>query len=85
MFEFNELLWAYSMINKYSFPLSRWQWYELHGLDKTKWRRKVPGLGDNPNITYTENIPGFVMIPFLDLISYESIPFKGKYRLSELY
>lgn len=73
------------MITKYAIPMNRWSWFELHGLDKNKWRRKVPGLGDNPKADYSQNIPGYAMIPFLDLISYESIPFKGKYKLSELF
>ena len=77
--------WAYAMITKYSIPFTRWQWFDLHNLDKTKWRRKVQGLGDNPNIDYSKNIPGFIMIPFLDLISYESIPFTGEYKLRDLF
>lgn len=47
------------MISKYSFTMTRWQWFEMQGLDKNKWRRKVPLLGDNPNIDYSENILGY--------------------------
>ena len=44
------------MISKYSLPMTRWQWYDMQGLDKNKWRRKVPLLGDDLKIDYSTNI-----------------------------
>ena len=64
------------MITKYSFPLTRWQWFEMHGLDKD-WRRKVPLIEIiqiliilkifKVFIVSLSILKGFVFIPFLDL------------------
>jgi|GEM_PF-6415194 len=85
MFLLSELKWAFAMITKYSFPITRHQWFDLHGYKKEKWRRKVPGIGDDPSIDWSENINGFAFIPFLDLIKYESIPYKRKYNVSRIF
>ena len=75
MFEEKELRWAYSVSGAYGIPFERFEWYELKGINKKTYKRDVMV---ESNINYQENVVGFAMIPFIDLINHHTESFDGK-------
>jgi len=44
MFTNESLRFAFALLAAYSVPISKWEWFTLRGIDKTKWKRVVPGI-----------------------------------------
>eukprot|EP01016_Furgasonia_blochmanni_P047626 TRINITY_DN7015_c0_g1_i3.p1 TRINITY_DN7015_c0_g1~~TRINITY_DN7015_c0_g1_i3.p1 ORF type:complete len:322 (-),score=105.38 TRINITY_DN7015_c0_g1_i3:55-1020(-) len=74
--------WAYAVIQSRSIPLTRFEWYALHGYNKNTYKRNAPV--QYKEVDYTQDSPGIALVPILDLINHEDERIEGKYNVNKV-
>jgi len=73
------MMWSYAVSSFYSRRFDRHDYFKWIDVNPKNYKRDVPAVYENDQ---SENIPGYMMIPYLNLIRHKNYQVKSKHKKS---